>query len=115
MAAPRKYPDEVRERSVRMVMDRPADEALTTACRRIGGQLGISHETLRGWVRQVVGGDLLSDGACPSCTRLWTGRRGAPAGPGQPREPHPRAGAGAPRRDVFGDRVVLRAWTNHPG
>lgn len=53
MAAPRKYPDEVRQRSVRMVMDRPANEALTTACQRIGGQLGISHETLRGWVRQV--------------------------------------------------------------
>ena len=34
-------------------MERPEGESLTTACRRIGGQLGISAETLRGWVARA--------------------------------------------------------------
>ncbi len=53
MAAPRKYPDELRERAVRMVIDAKRDPATrTSACTRIGVQLGINAETLRGWVTQ---------------------------------------------------------------
>ncbi len=54
MPAPRKYPDEMRERSVRLVMD-IAEEAgsVTAACRQIGEQLGINTDTLRGWVKQA--------------------------------------------------------------
>jgi transposase len=54
MPAPRKYPDEMRERAIRLVLD-IADEAgsITAACRRIGEELGINSDTLRGWVKQA--------------------------------------------------------------
>lgn len=53
MPAPRKYPEEMRERAVALVAD-IAEEAgsVTAACRRIGEQLGINSDTLRGWVKQ---------------------------------------------------------------
>lgn len=54
MAAPRKYPDELRERAVRLVPDAKKDPVTRpAACRRIGEQLGINAETLRGWVNQA--------------------------------------------------------------
>ena len=54
MVAPRKYPDELRERAIRLVLDARADPASSRgACGRIGGQLGINPETLRGWVAQA--------------------------------------------------------------
>ena len=54
MAAPRKYPDELRERAIRLVIDARKDPASRpSACRRIGEQLGINPETLRGWVAQA--------------------------------------------------------------
>ena len=55
MAAPRKYPDELRERAVRLVLDKvESDEQLSVkaACRQVGDSLGIAHDTLRGWVRR---------------------------------------------------------------
>jgi transposase len=54
MPATRKYPDELRERSVRLVLD-VAQEAgsVSKACRRIGQELGINADTLRGWVKQT--------------------------------------------------------------
>lgn len=43
MAAPRKYPDELRERAVRLVLDAKKDLVTRpAACRRIGEQLGIN-------------------------------------------------------------------------
>jgi transposase len=54
MVAPRKYPDELRERAIRLVLDAKADPARSRgACGRIGDQLGINPETLRGWVAQA--------------------------------------------------------------
>jgi len=54
MAAPRKYPDELRERAVRLTMEARRDPATRpNACKRIGEQLGINAETLRGWVVQA--------------------------------------------------------------
>ena len=54
MAAPRKYPDELRARAVRLVLDAKAEgDGGKGACRRIGDQLGINSETLRGWVGQA--------------------------------------------------------------
>ena len=54
MAAPRKYPDELRERAIRMAVDLRRDPATKVgALRRVGEQLGINPETLRNWVRQV--------------------------------------------------------------
>jgi transposase len=54
MAAPRKYPDELRERAIRMAVDLRRDPATRTgALRRVGEQLGINPETLRNWVAQA--------------------------------------------------------------
>ena len=56
MVAPRKYPPELRERAVRLVMDKMEQDdplPMKTACREVGSALGISWETLRGWVQQT--------------------------------------------------------------
>jgi transposase len=57
MAAPKKHPVEVRDRAIRLVQDLVADEELqlsvTGACTRVGQQLGINRDTLRGWVKQA--------------------------------------------------------------
>ncbi|WP_246958345.1 transposase [Brachybacterium sp. Marseille-Q7125] len=54
MPAPRKYPDELRERAVRMVLDALDDDSTSQrgVFRRVGERLGVNPETLRGWVRQ---------------------------------------------------------------
>lgn len=54
MAAPRKYPDELRERAIRMAVDARRDPATRPgALTRVGRQLGINPETLRNWVSQA--------------------------------------------------------------
>jgi transposase len=54
MAAPRKFPEELRERAIRLTLDARMDPAARPgACTRIGDQLGINSETLRGWVTQA--------------------------------------------------------------
>jgi len=54
MAAPRKYPEELRERAIRMAVDLRRDPATRSgALRRVGEQLGINPETLRNWVSQA--------------------------------------------------------------
>ncbi|WP_231851682.1 IS3 family transposase [Modestobacter italicus] len=54
MAAPRKYPDELRERATRLAVEARRDPATRTgALKRIGAQLGINAETLRNWVIQA--------------------------------------------------------------
>jgi transposase len=47
MARPRKYPDELRERATRLVLDSKRPIA------QIARELGINAETLRNWVRQA--------------------------------------------------------------
>ncbi len=57
MAAPRKYPDELRERAIRLAIDLVGGEpafSVTAACRRVGEQLGINADTLRNWVQQAM-------------------------------------------------------------
>ena len=54
MSAPRKYPEELRERAVRMVFEvREATGQRKGALARVGEQLGINPETLRNWVSQA--------------------------------------------------------------
>ena len=56
MPAPRKYPNELRERAVRLVAEaREQDPELSlhAAVRRIGPRVGINVDTLRGWCKQA--------------------------------------------------------------
>jgi len=65
MVAPRKYPEELRERATRMAVEARADPGSRTgAIRRIGEQLGINTETLRSWVTQAE----IDAGARPGTT-----------------------------------------------
>ena len=54
MAAPRKYPEELRERGIRLAVEARQDPATRDgALTRIGRELGINPETLRNWVTQA--------------------------------------------------------------
>ena len=57
MPAPKKYPEEMRDRALRLVQDLLADPeveiSITGACSKVGQQLGINRDTLRGWVKQA--------------------------------------------------------------
>ena len=54
MAAPRKYPDELRERATRFAVEARRDPASAGgAIKRIADQLGVHPEALRTWVKQV--------------------------------------------------------------
>ena len=57
MPAPRKYPDELRDRAIRLVQDLLVDPdlelSITAACSRVSDQLGVNRDTLRGWIKQA--------------------------------------------------------------
>src|ERR1700691_3724626 len=54
MPAQRKYPDELRERAVKMVLEiRARDGRGQGELARVGRQLGVHPEALRGWVKQA--------------------------------------------------------------
>src|SRR5919199_1264329 len=53
--APRKYPQELRERAIRLVAEageQEPDLSLHGAVKRVGPKLGINVDTLRGWCQQ---------------------------------------------------------------
>lgn len=57
MPTPRKYPPELRDRAVRLVLEaRKADEELTlnAAAVRIAPRVGVNKETLYGWCKQAL-------------------------------------------------------------
>ena len=57
MASGRKYPKELRERSLRMVTEACAEDAglsLNRAVLRIGPRVGVVPDTLRGWIKQTA-------------------------------------------------------------
>lgn len=73
MAAPRKYPNELRERSVRLVTEAmSADGSLSVnaAVVRIGSRVGVNADTLRGWVKQ----QRIDTGVAPGTTSSDAGR-----------------------------------------
>jgi transposase len=54
MGAPRKYPDELRERATRMALEALADpDRSHGAIVRVAEQLGVHREALRAWVRKA--------------------------------------------------------------
>jgi transposase len=48
VAAPRKYPDELRRRAVRLYRESDPKPVI----KRLAEQLGVHHEALRNWIRQ---------------------------------------------------------------
>jgi transposase-like protein len=55
MPAVRKYPDELRARAVRLVLEAQEQEPEASMNRlvvRVGGRVGVKPDTLRGWVIQ---------------------------------------------------------------
>ena len=67
MPAPRKFSDEMRVRAKRMVREARVQEpglSVNAACKRIGPQLGILPDTLRGWCKQAD----IDDGLAPGVT-----------------------------------------------
>lgn len=69
MPAPRKFSDEMRERAKRMVRQARQEDprlSVNAACKRIGPQLGILPDTLRGWCRQAD----IDDGVAPGVTTV---------------------------------------------
>jgi len=62
MPAPRKYPQELRERAMRLVAEARGQEpelSELAAIRRISQRVGVNPDTLRGWLRraQIDSGD----------------------------------------------------------
>ena len=56
MPAPRKYPNELRERAKRLVDEAREQEpglSMNAAVKRIGPRVGVNADTLRGWVKQA--------------------------------------------------------------
>ncbi|MFE5084350.1 transposase [Streptomyces mirabilis] len=72
MAAPRKYPDELRERATRLAVEARGDPAARTgAVKRIADQLDVHPEALRTWVKRAeTDGGLLRNQAGGSGLRL---------------------------------------------
>lgn len=55
MPAPRKYPNELRERAKRLVQEAREQEpelSLNAAVLRIGPRVGVNPDTLRGWLKR---------------------------------------------------------------
>lgn len=71
MAAPRKYPDELRERATRLAVEARKDPAgRAGAIKRIADQLDVHPEALRGWVKRAE----TDDGTAPGTTSTEAAR-----------------------------------------
>ncbi|WP_326698246.1 transposase [Streptomyces sp. NBC_01754] len=65
MAAPRKYPDELRERATRLAIEARKDPVgRAGAIKRIADQLDVHPEALRGWVKRAE----IDSGVVPGTT-----------------------------------------------
>ncbi|OMH37209.1 transposase [Tersicoccus sp. Bi-70] len=57
MPAPRKYPQELRERAMRLVVEARREDpelSLNAAVIRVGQRTGVNPDTLRGWSKQAA-------------------------------------------------------------
>ncbi|MEU5307106.1 transposase [Streptomyces noursei] len=71
MAAPRKYPDELRERATRLAIEARKDLAgRAGAIKRIADQLDVHPEALRGWVKRAAA----DEGMVPGTTSAEAAR-----------------------------------------
>ena len=73
MAVPRKYPKELRERALRMVVEARAEDetlSLNRAVLRIGPRVGVNPDTLRGWIKQAQ----IDAGEVPGVTQAESAR-----------------------------------------
>jgi transposase len=67
MPAPRKYPNELRERAIRLVIEARVENpglSLHAAVQRIAARVGVVPDTLRGWCKQA----LIDAGQAPGTT-----------------------------------------------
>lgn len=78
MAAPRKYPDELRERATRLAVEARKDPTgRAGAIKRIADQLDVHPEALRGWVKRPSSTRAPLPGPPvrrPPGSRNWSGR-----------------------------------------
>jgi transposase len=66
MALQRSYPEELHRRAVRLVLDaRDEPAGRRGVCTRVGQQLGVPPDALRGWVQRTE----INEGARPGTTR----------------------------------------------
>lgn len=84
MAALRKYPEELRQRAIRLVHEAEAEPGTSrkAVCRRVASSWGISPDTLRGWVNreEVDAGErpgIYPDGDGGTDSRVGAGGPGA--------------------------------------
>ncbi|GAA0388703.1 transposase [Acrocarpospora corrugata] len=72
MSAPRKYPDELRERAVKMVFElREETGNKTGTIARVADRLGVHREALRTWVRQAeIDGGRRTGTTSPDAARI---------------------------------------------
>ena len=67
----KKYPPELKERAVRLVLEARKGADSRGACARIAQQLGVKEDTLRGWVhRAEVDGGLKPGTTTDDATRV---------------------------------------------
>ena len=100
MPAPRKYPEELRERAIRLVIEAREQDprlSLNAAVKRIGPRVGVNADTLRGWCKQA---DIDAGRRPGTTTSEAAGAHGVAPG-GQ--------GAQARERDPVGGVEFLRA------
>lgn len=73
MPAQRKYPQELRDRAMRLVHEARKEDpglSLNAAVVRIGQRVGVNSDTLRGWMKQAQ----IDSGERPGVTTVDAGR-----------------------------------------
>ncbi len=76
MPVPRKYPNELRKRAQRLVVEARAEDpglSLNAAVLRIGPRVGVNPDTLRGWAKQAD----IDTGRTPGTTSVGATRPAA--------------------------------------